>query len=515
MKLPLIANSIRDRYSRKALNEVKKIVENVDKKSHNRPQCSGITIDQYKSPDLDDGIWAYWDTKTRQHVMQVSISDVTEIIPKGSALDWEALSRATSVYFEHHTIHMYPEQIATDIASLNHQTHRLALTCEMRLDENFDLQSIDIFESVFYNKNRLDYEKFAEFISDKNSELYEDLNYFLDIARNLAPKRKHLKFSDDDRKICINSSCSETEESLAIPSYLIEEWMIFTNMCVAIWMHERGIVATFRNHMPEYKNKEYSGELQRAFYHPQMMHHYALGIDPYCHFTSPIRRYSDDIVHRQIKAFLNPNKYTEYQYNEVEGYSLYINEQVYELRKLQTKKEYADKIKEHDRICIKIAMGEEIEDYSRISVHSFDEILLNLLLNKKRIPDKMRNHILKRLEIDVIKGELLYSLFFLDDEKIANKAFYIIHKNSLQKPFFAFVSSLEKFKVSYYRYTEKKDKRLHCMNISYNSEIISTVTKMSEKGNIRNELSKDLFTKFREWRDIEYFKKEKKFKSLA
>jgi hypothetical protein len=160
-------------------------------------------------------------------------------------------------------------------------------------------------------------------------------------------------------------------------------------------------------------------------------------------------------------------------------------------------------------------MGEEIEDYSRISVHSFDEILLNLLLNKKRIPDKMRNHILKRLEIDVIKGELLYSLFFLDDEKIANKAFYIIHKNSLQKPFFAFVSSLEKFKVSYYRYTEKKDKRLHCMNISYNSEIISTVTKMSEKGNIRNELSKDLFTKFREWRDIEYFKKEKKFKSLA
>lgn len=513
MKLPKITDSIHNTYSPLALKELKGVIKR-SKDLSGRRELSGITIDQYYSRDLDDGIWAYRDGKN--HVIQVSIADVTELVHDGTHLDWEARSRATSVYFDTHVLHMFPEQISTDLASLNHKTKRLAITVEIVLDENYDTVSVAVFESVFYNKNRLDYEKFYSILSDKTDPMSEDLSYFLEIAKNLAPKRKHLNFSDDDRKICISGDCFQEDVSTENPSFLIQEFMILANKEVARWMMERGIISAFRNHMPEYKGKEFEGIMRRAFYNYKMEYHYALGLDYYCHFTSPIRRYADMIVHRQIKAFLNPEKWIEYSFYDVRVLTLYINEQVYNLKKLQANKELEDEKKRHERIFNKVVSGEDVKDFSRISVHLFEKILKHIIEKNLPIAQPLRSEIFNRLEGDLVKGDLLFSLFFFNDEKIANKAFYMIHKNSLQKPFFTFVGSLQDFRVDYNRYRHRADEYLHVMSVKYNSsEVITTTETTVSRKNMRKKMSESLFTKFREWRDIEYFKKEKKIKGFA
>ncbi|MDD5213387.1 MAG: ribonuclease catalytic domain-containing protein [Candidatus Gracilibacteria bacterium] len=523
MKLPKITDSIHNTYSPLALKElkgiskrVKGLKEAIPKEFASRREITGITIDQYYSRDLDDGIWAYRDGDN--HVLQGSIADIAELIQTGAYLDWEALSRATSVYYETHVLHMFPEQLSTDIASLNHQCKRLAMTVEVVLDANYDIVSIDVFESVFFNKHGLDYQKFAQILRDKNDPMSPDLSYFLEIAKNLAPKRKHMKFSDDDRKIAIglvdfdelpNSNTTEN------PSFLIEEFMILFNMAVARWMVERGIVATFRNHMPEYKDKDFKGNMQRAFYHPRMIYHFALGLDFYCHFSSPIRRYSDIVVHRQIKAFLNPEKWQAYNFFAVKHIALYINEQIYNLRNLQLNKELEDEEKRHERILNKVAIGESVEDFSRISIHLFEEILDYVLERNLLISSQLRGEMLNRLDADLIKGELLYRLFFCNDELVANKAFYRIHMTSKQKAFFSYLENTGDFSVVYSKrrdYTEY----MHYIAINYKGDIAASfgILRKSQKS-AKEEMLINLFSKFREWRDNYYYKKEKRLKSFA
>lgn len=523
MKLPPIVKSIHNTYSPLAIKElkgiskrVKSLREVIPKEFAYRREVTGITIDQTHSRDLDDGIWAYRDGEN--HVLQGSIADIAELVAPGSYLDWEALSRATSVYYDTHVLHMFPEQISTDIASLNHQCKRLAITAEVVLDSNYDIVSIDVFESVFYNKHRLDYQKFSQILRDKNNPMSSDLSYFLEIAKNLSPKRKHMKFSDDDRKIAIGSvnfeniQNSDTSEN---PSFLIEEFMILFNSAVARWMVERGIVATFRNHMPEYKGNEFNGCMHRAFYHHKMMYHFALGLDYYCHFTSPIRRYSDIVVHRQIKAFLNPGKCLAYNFLDVNSISLYVNEQIYNLRNLQITKEMEDEVKRHERILNKVAIGESVEDFSRISIHLFEEILEYVLDRNLHISSQLRREILNRLDADLIKGSLLYRLFFCNDQLIANKSFYRIHMTSKQKDFFSYLEDTGNYRLVYDR---KQDFRnhMHYMHVYYKENLVASTSKLKESiKNIRGGMLDDLFSKFREWRDIEYFEKEKKTKSFA
>ncbi|MDD4151275.1 MAG: ribonuclease catalytic domain-containing protein [Candidatus Gracilibacteria bacterium] len=518
--IPSVSTHIPFSYSKSALKELNIIEKNFNKilkkEMKLRKRFDGITIDQACSKDLDDGFWGYRDGEN--HVIQVSIADIAELILRSSHLDNEALNRATSVYLMTHVLHMFPELISTNFASLNHKKYRLALTVEITLDKNYDVIKIEIVESIFYNRNRLDYEIFDKILSNSNHELNKDILYLLEVAKNLGEKRKNLDFSDDDRKICLDNECSDkkTEILYPSPSFLVQEIMILTNRCVAKWLVDNGIYAMFRNHMPEYKGLEFSGMMERAVYNPKMSHHYALGLDFYCHFTSPIRRYADLIVHRQIKAFINPLKNKSYKFSELNSLSLYINEQIYALKQLQMKKEKLDNEKRFERKLKKILEEGEKVDLSRISIHTFQSIIEYILENDLEIPEIMFNEILKRIDDNLINKEIYFKLFFYSKSNlISNRVYFDIKTKYYVSHFYNFLKKndfeiIHSFDENLLEDFDEDDFIYHfSIQILHKGEII--VEKELDSDNIQNgkrNLILSSFDLLKEWRDNVFFKKK-------
>lgn len=518
--IPNISTHIPSSYSKSSLKELKNI-ENLFNKILKRElkirkKLSGVTIDQACSKDLDDGVWGY--KSGANHIVQVSIADISELISRGCHLDNDALDRATSVYPSTHVLHMFPELISTNIASLNHKKNRLAMTIEITLDKNYNVIKIEVFESVFYNKSRLDYEKFDSIINDSSEEFHNDLIYFLEVAKNLGEKRKHLDFSDDDRKICVDENCEDKKFEILYPSpsFLIQEFMILANRCIAEWLVKNGIYAMFRNHMPEYKGLEFSGMMERAVYNPKMFHHYALGLDFYCHFTSPIRRYADLIVHRQIKAFINPLKHKSYKFSELNSLALYINEQIYALKQLQMKKEKSDNYKRFERKLKKILEEGEKTDLSRISIHTFQSIIEYILENDLEIPEIMFNEILKRIDDNLINKEIYFKLFFYSKSNlISNRVYFDIKTKYYVSHFYNFLKKndfkiIHSFDENPLENCDKDDSIYHfSIQILYKGELI--IEKELDSDNIQNgkrNLILFSFDLLKEWRDNVFFKNE-------
>lgn len=156
-----------------------------------RRNVQGITIDKIDSLDLDDGLWI--EETPSGYRLQISITDIAELIPMASELDKEAFYRATSMYFDTHIFHMFPKEVATDIGSLNHKTSRKALTLEVDFDSQFQIQKIDLFESNFFNLYRLGYKEVNHQLTDKNAEFSHQLQLLHTVSKKLSQKRK--KFS--------------------------------------------------------------------------------------------------------------------------------------------------------------------------------------------------------------------------------------------------------------------------------------------------------------------------------
>jgi len=140
-----------------------------------------ITIDKKSSKDLDDWIWAekFWDWFS----IYVSIADISELIRPNTILDLDAYSRSTSVYTNSHVYHMFPSEISTDLASLNDNTKRNAITTRIDLNSEFNTINSEIFESIFHNKKRFDYWEFNNQFNDSYKPFHKDLNLFHKIAK--------------------------------------------------------------------------------------------------------------------------------------------------------------------------------------------------------------------------------------------------------------------------------------------------------------------------------------------
>lgn len=502
LKIPPILTDFIINYHLSALNAAEEII--IENHFKDRPEKVAVSIDEYYSKDLDDALYAYREGEF--HIIEVSISDVTEVIHRNSILDIEALRRASSVYMQERVIHMFPLSLSTDKLSLNHQTERLALTCKVKLNDTFEVVDIDIFESVVYNRFRFDYQKFYKVINDESHELSADLNYFMYLAKELYKRRGHTyNFSDDDRKI--GFSCSDIIQE-GSPSFLVQEFMIFINKCVTIWMRERGINATFRNHMPEHKDTKYKGQMERAAYRPEMIHHLGLELDDYCHFTSPIRRYADIIVHRQIKAFLHPNKWKAYTYSEIRDLCLYINEQIYNLRKMQAVKEAEFESKSNIDISKRVLNGKYTGNYSSIEIHVFNEILTKFFDSSElKMSKNFKKETIKRLESNLIKSpELIYQLYLFNDRDISSKALYVINENSFFKGFFGFLEEIGiGFRIDYSK-EKPNSKYFHKLILLFEKkELINSVLYNDSNKNSRKELSGKLFWEFN--KNIDQIKK--------
>ncbi|QFR48603.1 VacB/RNase II family 3'-5' exoribonuclease [Sulfurimonas lithotrophica] len=308
------------------------------------------TIDPVTAKDFDDAI--YWDDKNS--TLYVAIADVSEYVKPFGALDNEAIYRSFSIYLPHRSIPMLPRQLSETLCSLQPHVDRLSYVFEMQLDlESLEVIKSDVYEAIIHSDRRFNYEEIDAFFegkleakNDKEKQIFEWITKLREVTDAL--KLERLKYGYDFRSTEIEMEIDEkggivsTEHAHETPSHsLIEDCMLLANKAAAS-MFDRGI---FRIHESPSQSKlqklyqELAGvgifvevkestketiegirdqasvmgletevdtliirSQMQAKYSPINLGHFGLGFEAYTHFTSPIRRYSDLIVHRLLKA---------------------------------------------------------------------------------------------------------------------------------------------------------------------------------------------------------------------
>jgi ribonuclease R len=336
---------------------------------------SFCTIDPVTAKDYDDAI--YWDNQNS--TLYVAIADVSEYVQPFGALDNEAIYRSFSIYLPHRSIPMLPRQLSETLCSLQAHVDRLAYVFEIKLNmSTLEVEKSSVYEAIIHSDRRFNYAEVDAFFEGKleaqnetEKKIFDDLTKLRVVTDALREKR--LKIGYDFRSTEIDMRLDEdlnllsTEEAEETPSHaLIEDCMLLANK-EAAKQFERGI---FRIHEAPSQNKlqilyqelagigmnidiketikETISDIQRqaedmdlvsevdtliirsqmqARYAPLNSGHFGLGFEEYTHFTSPIRRYSDLIVHRLLKAInAGDKKEGSYVLRNIEALSMTISE---------------------------------------------------------------------------------------------------------------------------------------------------------------------------------------------
>ena len=320
-----------------------------------------FTIDGEKARDFDDAV-SIQKEKDGGMTLYVSISDVSHYVEEGTALDEEAYLRGTSVYFPDRAIPMFPPELSNDICCLHPNSDRLTLTVELRYDARGNEKGVRFYPSVIHSNERLTYTIVRKILLDGDAELKRkfepllpSLGLMADLSQKLRQRRVErgaLDFDLPEPEVILNLQ-GETEEIIRaernLAHQMIEEFMIAANEAVAHFLEENGFPSIYRIHEPpkeeavdEFRRfishlghkmkkgaENSSKEVQRvllevkgrpeervvnnillrsmkwAKYSANNVGHFGLASKSYTHFTSPIRRYPDLIVHRILKRVLS------------------------------------------------------------------------------------------------------------------------------------------------------------------------------------------------------------------
>jgi ribonuclease R len=323
-----------------------------------------VTIDGEDARDFDDAVfceplegggWQLW----------VAIADVSYYVRPGTALDSEAQNRGNSVYFPEQVIPMLPEVLSNGLCSLNPQVDRLCMVCEMTINANGELTEHQFYEAVMNSKARLTYTKVWDLLKDEgqaNPELHKryaeqvpHLKNLHDMYRTLKRRRNQrgaIEFETQESKFVFNA---QRKIDTIVPvtrndaHKLIEECMILANVAAAKTLSKQKAEALYRIHdepdsdrlsaflsylaevgITHHISKDASPQefteviskiqgradqeliqtmllrsMKQAVYSHENIGHFGLALDAYAHFTSPIRRYPDLVVHRALKATID------------------------------------------------------------------------------------------------------------------------------------------------------------------------------------------------------------------
>ncbi|MGA2518540.1 MAG: ribonuclease R [Thermodesulfobacteriota bacterium] len=353
------------RFGSAALEEVQSLPSAPSSHEYrNRVDLRGIptfTIDGENARDFDDAVSVERERDGGVKLF-VSISDVSHYVREGTSLDDEAYSRGTSVYFPDRAIPMFPAELSNEICCLRPRVDRLTLTAELRYDGNGERKGVRFYPSVIRSGERLTYTWVKKILVDGDPELRErfspllpSLDLMADLCQELRRRRTDrgtMDFDLPEPEIILNLQ-GETEDVIRaernLAHQIIEEFMIAANEAVAHFMEEKGFPFIYRIHEPpkkeaidefrrfisqlgyrmrkesDHSSKEFQNVLSDvkgrpeervvneillrsmkwAKYSAKNLGHFGLASDGYTHFTSPIRRYPDLIVHRLLKKVLS------------------------------------------------------------------------------------------------------------------------------------------------------------------------------------------------------------------
>ncbi|SDM17360.1 ribonuclease R [Sediminibacillus halophilus] len=320
-----------------------------------------VTIDGADAKDLDDAVTVK-QLENGNYKLGVYIADVSYYVEEGSPIDEEANERATSVYLVDRVIPMIPHRLSNGICSLNPQVDRLTLGCEMEITPQGEVINHDIFQSVIKTNERMTYHDVNKILVDDDPALkdryqelvpmFKDMEELAAILRRKRMNRGAIDFDFKEAQVLVDKEGKAVDVALrerSVAERLIEEFMLAANETVAEHFHWMDVPFIHRIHQDPNPDKlqhffefianlgyvvkgtsneihpqalqsiveEVQGtqeemiisklmlrSMQQAKYDPQSIGHFGLATDFYTHFTSPIRRYPDLIVHRLIRTYL-------------------------------------------------------------------------------------------------------------------------------------------------------------------------------------------------------------------
>jgi ribonuclease R len=353
-KIALAYAGRKEEFSSAILKEVRSYGTGVDKSFFpNRKDVTDlplITIDPKSAKDFDDAI--YFDAERFE--LYVAIADVTSYVHPFSATDEEAKKRGFTIYFPHKSIPMLPRELSENLCSLNENVDRLAFIFKIKLSkENHQIVKYDLFEGVIRSKRRYNYERIDEIFEGEEKDAADESFFrFLEplskITETIRKERLSRGFDFENAEIRLDldkelNLVSTYKEVQTLSHRIIEECMLLTNRCAASYFNEGifriheapdgksikqlidslrevGIEPVFHDNIydmiSEVQDKAKAlnvkeqvdaliiRSLKRAEYNYLNKGHFGLGFDNYTHFTSPIRRYSDLILHRLLKSII-------------------------------------------------------------------------------------------------------------------------------------------------------------------------------------------------------------------
>lgn len=337
-----------------------------------------VTIDGADSKDFDDAVFAKPRKKGGWRLV-VAIADVSHYVKVASALDKEAYERGNSVYFPQKVVPMLPEKLSNEMCSLNPKVDRLCMVCDMSIGANGKLEKTKFYDAVMHSHARMTYNEVHDMISNQDSkyrESYkglvkniEDLNDLYQTLKIARAERGALEFDttettmvfDDERKIkeivpvFRNEAHKVIEECMLMANVATARYLKWHKLPMLYRVHEKPKpekLANLRTFLGDFGltleggeeptaldyavvSEKVKGEphahmvqtvmlrsMNQAVYQPENKGHFGLNYEHYAHFTSPIRRYPDLLIHRAIRFAWEKKAVEKFSYSETDMQSL-------------------------------------------------------------------------------------------------------------------------------------------------------------------------------------------------
>lgn len=330
-----------------------------------------VTIDGEDSMDFDDAVYCEPGADGGWRLV-VAIADVSHYVAPGSALDVEARERGNSVYFPGRVLPMLPEELSNGLCSINPDVDRLCMVCDMDISKKGKLHEYRFYQAVMRSHARMTYNKVNSIVVERDGELCREYDTIRPHLENLYTLFKLLHVRREERG-AIDFDTTETRVVFGVGKKidrivaterndahrLIEECMLMANVATAKFLSKAKIPSLYRDHdRPNLEKltalREFLGELglnlkggdkpeagdygellasikdrpdahliqtvmlrsmSRAVYSPDNKGHFGLAFEAYAHFTSPIRRYPDLLVHRAIRHVISGKPVEEFRYS--------------------------------------------------------------------------------------------------------------------------------------------------------------------------------------------------------